>query len=119
MEGPSFSTHDLLAQADAFLRAGDPTGAVARARVALRHASDADGRDACLLRLRRLEDAERAWRTEVLAREEAHRRRTEAEAGVVAERLVEASPRRRERPFRNLLDLVRRSMQSRRSTAVA
>lgn len=96
------STPDLLAQADAFLRAGDPTAAVARARLASHVAPDLDTREECLLALSRFENAERAWRAEIAARQEAARRREEAEASVAKERIVEAAPRERRPPVRRL-----------------
>jgi flagellar basal body rod protein FlgC len=58
----------VLEQAAAFARGYDPSGAVARARHAVRMASDVNARDGALLELRELEAAERLWRAAAEAR---------------------------------------------------
>ncbi len=54
--------HNMLAQAAAFARAEDPSGAVTRARLALELARDPSARAEAALELERFEAVERAWR---------------------------------------------------------
>lgn len=69
--GSLHEVRDILEQAGVFERAGDLTGAVARAEAALRGATDQDSREAARLALERLKASEHAWRAEVERRQAA------------------------------------------------
>lgn len=72
----------LLEQAAVFARGGDHTGAVARAKAAVRAAAGTDAHDEALLSLARFEAGERAWREAVEARRAAFLARERREARV-------------------------------------
>ena len=66
--GSLSEVRSLLEQAATFERAGDIPEAVARARVALRVATDPESHDEARLALERLEVCERGWRAATEAR---------------------------------------------------
>lgn len=77
-----YETRALLEHAAAFARAGDHTGAVARAKSAVRAALGTEAREEASLALARFEGGERDWRDEVHARRAAFLARERAEAGI-------------------------------------
>lgn len=75
-----FDARELLEQAEHLVLSGDPTGAVARAREALRVARDPDLRDEIALALNRFHTAERNWLEAAAARRERSQRREQEAA---------------------------------------
>jgi hypothetical protein len=65
--------HSLLAQAQFFLREGNPQGAVTRAREAVMVSPDDETREEAELAVERYETALRSWREDVRVRESEHR----------------------------------------------
>ncbi len=80
MDSPG-EVRELLEEAAVFERAGDLTGAVARAEAALRRAQDEEARDEARVELERFRSSEHAWRAEVEGRQAASLTRERAEAG--------------------------------------
>ncbi len=58
----------ILEDARTFVRSGDWTGGIARAKLALSTARTDDERNACQLEIERLREGERAWREEIESR---------------------------------------------------
>jgi len=96
---------ELLEQAQAFVRAHDPNGAVARARYAARAAEsafdpDGDVRDEVRLALDRLEVAARAWREDVERRAALHQENERREAGLIVVDDMDVAPYEEESAYR-------------------
>jgi hypothetical protein len=79
----SAEVRDLIEQAASFERAGDPSEAVARARLAVARARDSESHDAATWSLARSQQAERRWCEEIEARKRRYDAREAMAAGIV------------------------------------
>jgi hypothetical protein len=97
-----------LEVAAVFARNFDPSGAVARAKEALRIATDPDARDEALLMLREFETEAREWRIAAGAEGRAYEAEELAAAEVDDPRAErEKAPAPRQSPWRYILDALR------------